>query len=103
MHILHSLGRTHSVAWVMEKVKSNSSRWMKQHEVVDFWWQPGYAAFSVGRSELEHVQRYIHAQREHHREHTFEQELRSLCGTDPADPSALQEFLAHEPRGGGTP
>ncbi len=26
VHVLHSLGRTRSVAWVMEKLKSNSSR-----------------------------------------------------------------------------
>ena len=50
VHVLHSLGRTRSVAWVMEKLKSNSSRWMKEQGTGDFWWQPGYAAFSVGRS-----------------------------------------------------
>ncbi len=103
VHILHSLGRTHSVAWVMEKVKSNSSRWMKQQGAVDFWWQPGYAAFSVGRSELQRVEGYIHRQREHHREHNFEQELRALCNTEPADAAALEGFLGPEPRRGGTP
>jgi putative transposase len=103
VHILHALGRTHSVAWVMEKLKSNSSRWMKEQGAVDFWWQPGYAAFSVGRSELERVKRYIHNQREHHQAHTFEQELHDLCGREPADAAALEEFLAQEPRRGGTP
>ena len=103
VHILHSLGRTHSVAWIMEKLKSNSSRWMKQQGAVDFWWQPGYAAFSVGRSELERVTRYIHRQPEHHREHSFEQELRALCGAEPSDTPALEEFLAPQPRRGGTP
>ena len=98
VHVLHSLGRTRSVAWVMEKLKSNSSRWMKEQGAVDFWWQPGYAAFSVGRSELERVKGYIHRQREHHREHTFEQELRALCDHDPADATALEEFLDHQPR-----
>ena len=98
VHVLHSLGRTRSVAWVMEKLKSNSSRWMKEQGAGDFWWQPGYAAFSVGRSELEHVKGYIHRQREHHREHSFEQELRALCDGDPADATALEEFLAHQPR-----
>ena len=63
VHILHSLGRTQSVAWVMEKLKSNSSRWMKEQGAVDFWWQPGYAAFSVGQFELERVKRYIYGQR----------------------------------------
>jgi REP element-mobilizing transposase RayT len=103
VHILHSLGRTHSVAWVMEKVKSNSSRWMKERGATDFWWQPGYAAFSVGRAELERVKRYIHGQRQRHRAQSFEQELRTLCGREPADPAALKEFLGQQPRRGGTP
>ncbi len=98
VHVLHSLGRTRSIAWVMEKLKSNSSRWMKEQGAADFWWQPGYAAFSVGRSELEQVKRYIHGQREHHREHSFEQELRALCNNDPAESTALEELLAHQPR-----
>ena len=102
VHILHSLGRTHSVAWVMEKLKSNSSRWMKEQGAAQFWWQPGYAAFSVGRSELERAKRYIHRQREHHRQHSFEQELRALCAREPADASALEAFLTQEPRRGGT-
>ncbi|MGD0949008.1 MAG: IS200/IS605 family transposase [Candidatus Binatia bacterium] len=103
VHILHTLGRTRSVAWVMEKLKSNSSRWMKEQGAADFWWQPGYAAFSVGRAELERVKRYIHSQREHHREHSFERELRAMCGMEPADTAALEEFLSREPRRGGTP
>ena len=102
VRILHALGRTRSVAWVMEKLKSNASRGMKEQGTAEFWWQPGYAAFSVGRSELERVQRYIHGQREHHRAHSFEQELRALCGSEPADTAALEEFLSQEPRRGGT-
>jgi putative transposase len=98
VHVLHALGRTRSVAWVMEKLKSSSSRWMKEQGAVDFWWQPGYAAFSVGRSELERVKRYIHSPREHHREQSFEEELRWLCGRDPADAAALEEFLTSQPR-----
>ena len=98
VHILHALARTRSVAWVMEKLKSNSSRWMKQQGAADFWWQPGYATFSVGRSELERVKRYIDGQRQHHHQHSLEQELRGLCGDAPADAQGLAEFLAHEPR-----
>jgi len=86
----------------MEKLKSNASRWMKEQGAEDFWWQPGYAAFSVGRSELERVKDYIHRQREHHREHSFEQELRALCDREPVDATALEEFLAISPVRGGT-
>ena len=99
VHVLHSLGRTHSIAGVMEKLKSNSSRWMKQQGATDFWWQPGYAAFSVSRHELQGVQLYIRRQGEHHRQHAFEQELCALCGNEPADAAALDEFGSAAPVG----
>jgi putative transposase len=43
-----------------------------------FHWQDGYAAFSVGRTELERVQRYVANQAEHHAAKTFEDEYREL-------------------------
>ena len=98
VHILHALGRTHRVAWVMEKLKSNSSRWMKEQGAADFWWQPGYAAFSVSRSDLDRLEGYVHGQRQHHRRQSFEQEIRVLCGGDCAATTALEEFLAYQPR-----
>ncbi len=46
----------------------------------DFHWQNGYAAFSVSRSNVVEVQRYIENQEEHHRRMTFQDELRALLG-----------------------
>ena len=43
-----------------------------------FSWQDGYGGFSVGRSELPAVCRYIAAQKEHHRRVTYEEEFVSL-------------------------
>jgi hypothetical protein len=40
--------------------------------------QGGYGGFSVGRSELHAVRRYIAAQKEHHRRVTYDEELVSL-------------------------
>jgi putative transposase len=44
----------------------------------DFYWQNGYAAFSVSASNVETVKRYIQNQEEHHRKMTFQDELREL-------------------------
>ena len=44
----------------------------------DFHWQNGYAAFSVSRSNVVEVQRYIENQEEHHYRMTFQEELRAL-------------------------
>jgi putative transposase len=69
--------RTLSIATVMEKVKANSSGWLKERwpERSYFAWQTGYAAFSVSKSHVEQVKRYIGNQEKHHRKVTFQEEL----------------------------
>jgi putative transposase len=43
-----------------------------------FNWQNGYGAFTVGKSEMSAVQKYIEQQKEHHRRKTFQEEYREL-------------------------
>ncbi len=61
---------------LIEKVKSISSKWIKTKgkEYKQFYWQNGYAAFSVYPSDIEVVIRYIETQEEHHRKETFQEE-----------------------------
>jgi REP element-mobilizing transposase RayT len=61
----------------MEKVKANSSRWVKERwpERRYFGWQTGYAAFSVSKSHEEQVKSYISKQEAHHRKVTFQEEV----------------------------
>ena len=68
---------TLSIADVMEKVKANSSGWVKERwpERRHFGWQAGYAAFSVSKSHVEQVKRYIRNQEEHHRKIGFIEEV----------------------------
>src|ERR1700719_2581367 len=47
VHTLFSLGRTRTIAEVVEEIKKSSSKWMKQQGVCSFTWQAGYGAFSV--------------------------------------------------------
>jgi REP element-mobilizing transposase RayT len=77
VHMLFIQPRALSIATVMEKVKANSSRWIKERwpERRYFGWQTGYAAFSVSKSHEEHVKRYISNQGEHHRKVSFEEEV----------------------------
>lgn len=77
VHMLLVQPRTPSIATVMEKVKANSSggvkeRWPDRHY---FAWQTGYAAFSVSKSHVEQVKRYISNQEEHHRKVSFQEEV----------------------------
>jgi REP element-mobilizing transposase RayT len=77
VHILFAQPRTLSIATVMEKVKANSSGWVKERwpDRRYFAWQTSYAAFSVSKSHVEQVKRYISNQQEHHRQVSFQEEL----------------------------
>ncbi len=77
VHMLFVQPRSLSIADVMEKVKANSSRWVKERwpDRRHFGWQTGYAAFSVSKSHVEQVKRYIRNQEEHHRKISYIEEV----------------------------
>jgi REP element-mobilizing transposase RayT len=68
------------MADLMRLIKTNSSGWM--HETFatqgNFEWQPGYGAFSVSKSELATILKYIENQEVHHRQFDFKQEYLAL-------------------------
>ena len=80
VHALFSLSKNHALIKIVEEVKKGSSKWMKSEGAgnQDFYWQSGYAAFSVSQSNVEMVRRYIENQEIHHRTMTFQDELRLL-------------------------
>ena len=43
-----------------------------------FQWQPGYGAFSYGKSQIDRVCKYIQNQKEHHTKQSFKVEYKSL-------------------------
>ncbi|HEY3132720.1 MAG TPA: transposase [Acidobacteriota bacterium] len=61
-------------------MKSNSCGWIHKEypRLQCFGWQDGYAAFTVCRSHLDQVYRYIAEQEQHHRRVSFQDELRRL-------------------------
>ncbi len=80
VHLLFVQPPTLSIADIMEKVKANSSGWVKRRwpNRRYFGWQSGYTAFSVSQSQVERVKRYIANQEEHHRRITFQEEVLAL-------------------------
>ena len=80
VHILCSLARTTAIADLLSEIKADSSKWMKTKgaQLEEFTWQGGYGAFSIGRSQVETVKRYIERQRAHHRRRTFKDEFREF-------------------------
>lgn len=81
VHALIALSKNHALKKVVEEVKKGSSKWMKSDQGSgdkDFYWQNGYAAFSVSISNVAKVRRYIENQDEHHRRISFQDELREF-------------------------
>jgi REP element-mobilizing transposase RayT len=80
VHIVTTLPRTISQAEIVEQIKKTSSKGIKTLDgrYRGFFWQRGYAAFSVSPSQLEGVLDYVDTQENHHRGRTFQEEYRDL-------------------------
>ncbi len=77
VHLLFAMPLTLLIPDLIEIIKPASTKWAKKTfpQLSEFSWQKGYAAFSVGRGNLQQVINYIENQEEHHREITFEEEF----------------------------
>src|ERR1035437_742046 len=75
VHLYVSMDATHSIADMVNLLKSNSSRWVHDHHDRRFGWQTKYAAFSVSKSGEDALFAYIRGQEEHHRVKSFREEL----------------------------
>jgi REP element-mobilizing transposase RayT len=80
VHALCSLGRTTTVADLVEVVKKRSSKWIKTkgREYREYQWQIGYGAFSIGQSNVQQLTRYIARQKARHTKVTYKEELLDL-------------------------
>ena len=67
-------------AQIAQYLKGDSSKWIHEEfrSLRSFGWQDGYGGFTVSKSNLREVIRYIQNQREHHRKRTFQEEYLDL-------------------------
>ena len=81
VHLLVGLARTITIASLVEKIKTETSKWAKRTDggVPSFRWQSGYGAFSVSHSARCNVDTYIRDQEKHHQKFSFQDEFRRLC------------------------
>lgn len=79
-HLLVSMSKNHLVPDLVGAVKRDSSKWIKTKGGMysKFSWQNGYSAFSVGYRQIPAVEKYIASQKEHHKQHLFEDEMRGF-------------------------
>lgn len=77
-HVLLGIPATITLAALVQKLKANSSRWMKEQTRHAFEWQEGYGAFSVSVSLVDATVAYIRNQAQHHRRRSFDQEFEEI-------------------------
>jgi putative transposase len=77
IHILVSMNPKQSLSELVKDIKLSSSdfinrsKWLKGK----FYWQEGFAAFSVSKSGIDKVIKYLNNQENHHRKKTFREEF----------------------------
>ncbi|MBX7221418.1 MAG: IS200/IS605 family transposase [Blastocatellia bacterium] len=76
IHALVAAHPTLAPSQIAQYLKGDSSKWIHETfpDLCLFKWQDGYGAFTVSKSNLTNVIRYIQNQREHHQEVTFQAE-----------------------------
>jgi len=74
IHLLLQFPSMLLVPKAINAIKVNSSGWMSGFSR-SFAWQDGYGAFSVSKSSVPKVVRYIQDQERHHKKMTFEHEF----------------------------
>ena len=81
VHILCRLAKVLSISNLLQELKRDSSKWLKQQDPTckEFYWQRGYGAFSVSPWDVDDLLGYIDNQEEHHKHETFQDEFRRLC------------------------
>ena len=85
VHLLVSLPPTVDVSKAMNFIKANSSKWVSQKFSKPFEWQKGYGAFSVSRSNVDAVVKYIQNQEQHHQKFDFRTEFVALLQKNDVD------------------
>ena len=87
VHLLLILPSRISVSRAIQLIKGGSSHWIHTTfpHYKNFKWQEGYGVFSVSRSKINDLERYIYSQKEHHRIRSFREEyvafLKNHCLT----------------------
>lgn len=80
VHLIISQSKNVALSTLMKYLKKDSSVWIKTKSSTfrDFHWQDGYGAFSISKTDLPALRRYLNNQREHHKKRSFREELLQL-------------------------
>jgi putative transposase len=90
IHIAAKLTSSMAPATFVQKVKTNSSKWINNNDFLDkeFAWQTGGATFSVSRTHVDALHTYIKNQKAHHAKVSFREEYLRLLKQNGIEPEA---------------
>lgn len=76
IHILFSYNPKMLLGELVKVIKVETTNFINEKNFINgqFYWQEGYSAFSVSRSQLDKVANYIKNQEKHHKEKSFREE-----------------------------
>ena len=80
VHIFLGLHPAIAISDLVKDIKRASHNWINERGFIKskFEWQDGYGAFSYGRSQIDHVYKYILDQKNHHTKQSFKTEYINL-------------------------
>lgn len=78
LHLLLKMHADVAVSVLLRELKSHSTGWLKKQGHPQFSWQIGYNGSSCCKSHIDPLIKYIENQKEHHKIHTFNEELARL-------------------------
>ena len=80
VHLVVGMPATITVSKAVQLLKGASSKWIHDTfpALAGFGWQDGYGAFTVSKSQLPGLIKYVDGQSEHHRQQSFQDEFRAL-------------------------
>lgn len=80
IHIFLGLNPAIAISDLVKDMKRASHNWITERGFIKnkFEWQGGYGAFSYGRSQIDHVYKYILDQKKHHAKQSFKNEYINL-------------------------
>src|SRR5690348_10954301 len=67
LHMFIGMKPDQSVSSLVQIVKTESSKWIKENHCKAFCWQEGFGAFTNSKSQLPQVISYIENQQQHHK------------------------------------
>lgn len=79
VHLLFGMTPKEALSDLVQSLKVQATKYIKeQYGCMNFSWQSGFGAFSYSKSFLPAVCNYIAKQKEHHKECTFDDEIREI-------------------------